>query len=102
MIINEQMDTLIGRLKVYGSESGRGKDHPNAIACRTAASVIIEQQAEIERLREALELAVDFIADATVDREWERGECRSFNELMSSGNMPPEYYTAREALGGTQ
>lgn len=51
MISNEQMDTLIGRLKVYGSESGRGKDHPNAIACRTAASVIIEQQAEIERLR---------------------------------------------------
>ena len=54
MISNEQMDTLIGRLKVYGSESGRGKDHPNAIACRTAASVIIEQQAEIERLRELL------------------------------------------------
>ena len=51
MISKEQMDTLIGRLKVYGSESGRGKDHPNAIACRTAASVIIEQQAEIERLR---------------------------------------------------
>ena len=51
MISNEQMDTLIGRLKVYGSEAGRGKDHPNAIACRTAASVIIEQQAEIERLR---------------------------------------------------
>ena len=51
MITNEQMDTLIGRLKVYGSESGRGKDHPNAIACRTAASVIIEQRAEIERLR---------------------------------------------------
>lgn len=51
MISNEQMDTLIGRLKVYGSESGRGKDHPNAIACRNAASVIIEQQAEIERLR---------------------------------------------------
>lgn len=53
MISKEQMDTLIGRLRVYGSESGRGKDHPNAIACRTAASVIIEQQAEIERLREA-------------------------------------------------
>ena len=51
MMTKEQMDTLIGRLKVYGSESGRGKDHPNAIACRTAASVIIEQQAEIERLR---------------------------------------------------
>lgn len=51
MISNEQMDTLIGRLKVYGSESGRGKDHPNAIACRAAASVIIEQRAEIDRLR---------------------------------------------------
>ena len=51
MLTKEQMDTLIGRLKVYGSESGRGKDHPNAITCRTAASVIIEQQAEIERLR---------------------------------------------------
>ena len=59
MISNEQMDTLIGRLKVYGSETGRGKDHPNAIACRTAASVIIEQQAEIERLREALEYIMD-------------------------------------------
>ena len=54
MLTKEQMDTLIGRLKVYGSETGRGKDHPNAIACRTAASVIIEQQAEIERLRELL------------------------------------------------
>lgn len=52
MISNEQMDTLIGRLKVYGNESGRGKDQPNAIACRTAVSVIIEQQSEIERLRD--------------------------------------------------
>ena len=54
MLTKEQMDTLIGRLKVYGSEIGRGKDHPNAITCRTAASVIIEQQAEIERLRDLL------------------------------------------------
>lgn len=59
MISNEQMDTLIGRLNVYGSESGRGKDHPNAIACRTAASVIIEQQAEIERLRTAARSLLD-------------------------------------------
>ena len=59
MISNEQMDTLIGHLRVYGSESGRGKDHPNAIACRTAASVIIEQQAEIERFRDAARNLLD-------------------------------------------
>lgn len=69
MLTKEQMDTLIGRLKVYGSESGRGKDHPNAIACRTAASVITEQQAEIERLRgKMLELLTMLDYDKSSDR----------------------------------
>ena len=62
MLTKEQMDTLIGRLKVYGSEIGRGKDHPNAIACRTAASVIIEQQAEIQRLRGLMERCCNVMA----------------------------------------
>ena len=69
MLTNEEMDTLIGRLKVYGSESGRGKDHPNAITCRTAASVIIEQQAEIERLRGVVRELLDMLDyDKSSDR----------------------------------
>ena len=91
MISKEQMDTLIGRLRVYGSESGRGKDHPNAIACRTAASVIIEQQAEIERLRDALRkiMGKDGYIDATP-----RGDRK-----VMYGEMG---LIARTALGATQ
>lgn len=103
MISNEQMDTLIGRLKVYGSESGCGKDHPNAITCRTAASVIIEQQAEIERLREALEGALEQMeSDATMIEHEYGSPVKPFNEMLTNGILPSAYYAARKALGATQ
>lgn len=103
MLTKDQMDTLIGRLKVYGSESGRGRDHPNAIACRTAASVIIEQQAEIERLRE-------YVADFA-NTKFEQIDNRGRNWRGPEDDEDPvtDWMTvdawqedARTALGATQ
>ena len=118
MITNEQMDALPEPCAVrhsydgYGwlySDNGNGSfwleramEMPDAEPVYSAATVI-EQQREIERLREALEQAAEQMEDDASLIEHEYGSpVRSLLQLIETGHMPAAYYAARKALGATQ